>query len=591
FETESGGNVTLGFRKAHRDKNDKSACICITVGNPKGVIHADKTGKFFQIPLLYLRIIPGSMVKEKHTNHYKIQMESSEARQNAMRMERILNKIQGCDVSPDNSVGACPATPNTPPSMELDYNDTYDDEDDIFRGSCVRHFSGHKRRHFEKFRPWERNKVKTVSSNCFLKFLLYPEVKQPHKQREAGARKSNAGNRANTISPEDAVTNPMAPPPEKPKQGRNKKASTQTKEAQKKTNKIPSASSSSSSLPNMLPLVSPTSGYPPPAPLSSRQVPLPSKVPIAEVIAREQHNTVSKLLKDQAPVILFTWDKESNERATSINHSQILRLPEDIRTGNNVGDFDYNGNMGQGSTASSSGGHHYGSQLGPVAGFGSGNANLEGYGGGHGRNYGAYPGDYNRAYKNSYSQGGRGDKVDDGGYIAGHNMSFGRSLSGIQGYGEDYRGVDGGGYRGGYSGGYGGGYGGEYGGEYRGEYGGGYRGGYRGGYGGGYEYQRDSSTFSYADDTQKVPEPVVEGETEVLKKRKRNLPRPPNPAILKIHSKSHVPTTEEEFINEELAEFEHDPYADDEDNENADAEDADNNGEDVTLTSREYKRK
>ncbi|KAJ3883977.1 hypothetical protein GG344DRAFT_71664, partial [Lentinula edodes] len=57
----------------------------------------------------------------------KIQMESSEARQNAVRMEGILNKIQGCD----NSVGACPATPNTPPSMELDYNDTYDDEDDI----------------------------------------------------------------------------------------------------------------------------------------------------------------------------------------------------------------------------------------------------------------------------------------------------------------------------------------------------------------------------------------------------------------------------------------------------------------------------
>ncbi|KAH7874580.1 uncharacterized protein C8R40DRAFT_1171198 [Lentinula edodes] len=34
-------------------------------------------------------------------------------------------------LSLDNSVGACPATPNTPPSMELDYNDTYDDEDDI----------------------------------------------------------------------------------------------------------------------------------------------------------------------------------------------------------------------------------------------------------------------------------------------------------------------------------------------------------------------------------------------------------------------------------------------------------------------------
>ncbi|KAJ3884300.1 hypothetical protein GG344DRAFT_84243 [Lentinula edodes] len=220
-------------------------------------------------------------------------------------------------------------------------------------------------------------------------------------------------------------------------------------------------------------------------------------------------------------------------------------------------------------------------------------------------------------------------------------MSFGRSLSSVQGYGEGYRGVDGGGYRGGYTGGYGGGYGGEYGGGYgggyRGEYGGGYGGGYRSGYGGGYEYRRDGSTFSHADgvnmealvgvhkevgyasssvdnipsqeqsqmsfhsegtaysphsDTQKVPEPVVEGE-EVLKKRKRNLPKPPNPAILKIHSKSHVPTTEEDFINEELAEFEHDRYADDEDDENADAEDedADNNGEDVTLTSREYKRR
>ncbi|KAJ3925209.1 MAG: hypothetical protein NXY57DRAFT_1044300 [Lentinula lateritia] len=515
----------------------------------------------------------------------KIQMESSEARQNAMQMEGILNKIQGCDVSPDNSVGACPATPNTPPSMELDYNDTYDDEDDIcepwedeaephppttedrkdqnteicyfdegclflpfesesialealqevlywieeneagstiesnfvlvdlkVRGSCVRHFSGHKRWHFKKFRPWERNRNLTVTQAplCL-------------------------------------------------KRGRNKKASTQTKEAQKKTNKIP--------------------------------IKVKLILPLSQL----------------------------NERATSINHSQILRLPEDIRTGNDVGDFVYNGNMGQGSTASSGEGHHYGSQLGPVAGFGSGNANLEGYGGGHGRNYGAYPGDYNRAYENSYSQGGRGDKVDDGGYIAGHNMSFGRSLSGIQGYGEDYRGVDGGGYRGGYSGGYGGGYGGEYGGgyrgeyrggyrgeyggEYRGEYGGGYRGGYRGGYGGGYggeygggyrgEYRggyRDgvnmdplvgvhkevdyasssadnipsqeqsqmsfhsegtgskatkgiAKAYSPSSDTQKVPEPVVEGETEVLKKRKRNLPRPPNPAILKIHSKSHMMRT------------------------------------------------
>ncbi|KAJ4498813.1 hypothetical protein C8R41DRAFT_915898 [Lentinula lateritia] len=569
------------------------------------------------------------------------------------------------DVSPDNSVGACPATPNTPPSMELDYNDTYDDEDDI----CE---------------PWEDEAEP------------HPPTTEDRKDQNTEICYFDEG--ANTIFPEHTVTNPMAPPPEKPKRGRNKKASTQTKEAQKKTNKIPSASSSSSFLPNMLPLVSPTSGYPPPAPLSSRQVPLPSKVPIAEVIAREQHNTNQSQAHTSfvAGGNSFDINSQLNERATSINHSQILRLPEDIRTGNDVGDFVYNGNMGQGSTASSGEGHHYGSQLGPVAGFGSGNANLEGYGGGHGRNYGAYPGDYNRAYENSYSQGGRGDKVDDGGYIAGHNMSFGRSLSGIQGYGEDYRGVDGGGYRGGYSGGYGGGYGGEYGGgyrgeyrggyrgeyggeyrgeygggyrggyrggygggyggeygggyrgeyrggyrgeyggEYRGEYGGGYRGGYRGGYGGGYEYQRDSSTFSHADgvnmdplvgvhkevdyasssadnipsqeqsqmsfhsegtayspssDTQKVPEPVVEGETEVLKKRKRNLPRPPNPAILKIHSKSHVPTTEEEFINEELAEFEHDPYADDEDDENADAEDADNNGEDVTLTSREYKRR
>ncbi|KAJ3807891.1 hypothetical protein F5876DRAFT_67748 [Lentinula aff. lateritia] len=391
-------------------------------------------------------------------------------------------------------------------------------------------------------------------------------------------------------------------------------------------NEIPSAFSSSSSVPNMLPLVSPTSGYPPPAPLSSHQVPLPSKVPIAEVIAREQHNTVEIYQFQKENHSLLYWFQyrikvklilplsRLNERVTSINHSQILRLPEDIRTGNDVGDFDYNG---------------------PVVGFSSGNANLDSYGRGHGRNYGAYSGDYNRGYENSYGQGGRSDKVDDGGYIAGHNMSFGRSLSGVQGYGEGYWGVDGGGYRGGYTGGYGGRYGGEYGGEY----GGGYRGGYRGGY----EYRRDGSTFSHADgvnmealvgvhkevgyasspvdnipsqeqsqmsfhsegtgskatkgiphsDTQKVPEPVVEGETEVLKKRKRNLPKPPNPAILKIRSKSHVPTTEEDFINEELAEFEHDRYADDEDDENADAEDedADNNGEDVTLTSREYKRR
>ncbi|KAJ3898367.1 hypothetical protein F5879DRAFT_1068421 [Lentinula edodes] len=459
---------------------------------------------------------------------------------------------------------------------------------------------------------------------------------------------------ANTIFPKDTVTNPMAPPPEKPKRGRNKKASTQTK-GQKKINEIPTASSSSSSVPNMLPLVSPTSGYPPPAPLSSRQVLLPSKVPIAEVIAREQHHTN----QSQAHTGFvagqggdsFDVDSQLNERATSINHSQILRLPEDIRTGNDVGDFDYNGNMGRGSTASSGGSHYYGSQPGPVVGFGSGNANLDGYGGGHGRNYGGYSGDYNRGYENSYGQGGRSNKVDDSGYIAGHR----RSLSGVQGYGEGYRGVDGGGYRGGYSGGYGDGYGGEYGGGYgggyrggyRGEYGGGYGGGYRGGYGGGYEYRRDGSTFSHADgvnmealvgvhkevgyasspvdnipnqeqsqmsfhsegtgskvtkgmcfflifkykslrphsDTQKVPEPVVEGETEVLKKRKRNLPKPPNPAILKIHSKSHVPTTEEDFINEELAEFEHNRYADDEDDENADAEDedADNNGEDAML--------
>ncbi|KAJ4476877.1 hypothetical protein C8J55DRAFT_489896 [Lentinula edodes] len=250
---------------AHRDKNNKSACICITVGNPQGVIHADKTG-YLLSSSIHVRemsnkeIPPDSSslssyhpwvngegetyesLTEKEANYLlrianaqealcsaeqaaldqkiaitklimelhfcrlsKIQMESSEARQNAVRMEGILSKIQGCD----NSVGACPATPNTPPSMELDYNDTYDDEDDIYEpwedeaephppttdglkdqnteicyfdegclflpfesefialealqevsywieeneaGSTIV-FSGHKRRHFEKIRP------------------------------------------------------------------------------------------------------------------------------------------------------------------------------------------------------------------------------------------------------------------------------------------------------------------------------------------------------------------------------------------------------------------------------------------------------
>ncbi|GAW05269.1 hypothetical protein LENED_007113 [Lentinula edodes] len=83
----------------------------------------------------------------------------------------------------------------------------------------------------------------------------------------------------------------------------------------------------------------------------------------------------------------------------------------------------------------------------------------------------------------------------------------------------------------------------------------------------------------------------VSSDTEILKKRKRYIPKPPNPEILKRHGQSQRDTVEENWEEEERAEFEHDPEADNDEDEDDENDEADYEEDEATTNSREYKRK
>ncbi|KAJ3803606.1 hypothetical protein F5876DRAFT_71312, partial [Lentinula aff. lateritia] len=83
----------------------------------------------------------------------------------------------------------------------------------------------------------------------------------------------------------------------------------------------------------------------------------------------------------------------------------------------------------------------------------------------------------------------------------------------------------------------------------------------------------------------------VSSDTEILKKRKHYFPKPPNPEILKRHGQSQWDKVEENWEEEERAEYEHDPEADDnEENDENDEDDEKDEEDKATTNSREYKR-
>ncbi|KAH7869619.1 uncharacterized protein C8R40DRAFT_1073938 [Lentinula edodes] len=198
-------NINVGTL-AHRNQNDKSACICITVGNPKGgelafgtrgsiVVHGDKTGVLYQKDgfgcthethetltekeaSYLLRIADAQqtlcateqaaldqkiqitkLILELHLcRQNKLCLENSKARRTALNMQEILNDygksgIQGL-YSLDGSSHqpkTYPATaPSSPPSMRLDIGD--DSNSDSNMGS-----EAYRGDDCDMEEPWEEN--------------------------------------------------------------------------------------------------------------------------------------------------------------------------------------------------------------------------------------------------------------------------------------------------------------------------------------------------------------------------------------------------------------------------------------------------
>ncbi|KAJ3803512.1 hypothetical protein F5876DRAFT_85157 [Lentinula aff. lateritia] len=80
----------------------------------------------------------------------------------------------------------------------------------------------------------------------------------------------------------------------------------------------------------------------------------------------------------------------------------------------------------------------------------------------------------------------------------------------------------------------------------------------------------------------------VSSDTEILKKRKRYFPKPPNPEILKRHGQSQWDKVEENWEEEERAEYEYDPEADDNEENDEDDEDDEKDEEDEATTNSCY---
>ncbi|KAJ3925035.1 MAG: hypothetical protein NXY57DRAFT_968517 [Lentinula lateritia] len=285
----------------------------------------------------------------------------------------------------------------------------------------------------------------------------------------------------NTVFSNDAASNPMAPPLEKPKRGRGSrggKSTTQSKGRKTSSEQPPTPKS----LPTISPTtispttVSPTSGYPPPLPSMGRQVPLPSKAPISEAIRREQ----SDINHNQFNSSFFQgWTTQdfSNSVVTvpggnaplGLEENRTnLHLPDDIWGGGRgresrgtqgVEDFSRpfapgEGNLGYRSTGPSDIEPSYNNQYGWGQ-RGNYRESYENYGadnrgGGYRRNYhegnfgmqdGGYEGnlgnqgrDYGGSYGGFYGEGYKGPDSGYGGYNRGLYQNFGKNYLGGRGY-------------------------------------------------------------------------------------------------------------------------------------------------------------
>ncbi|KAJ3846701.1 hypothetical protein EV368DRAFT_88626 [Lentinula lateritia] len=226
----------------------------------------------------------------------KLSLENFKARRTALDMREILNdygKSDGTSLQPKTY----PATaPSSPPSTRLDISD--DDSDsssEVYRGD-----------NHDMEEPWEENTETTSTKegkDQNTEILYLDQAKVFYTERSSSRTTKGKGGHANqmleaadkmslpqrsssqgpnTFFSDDAASNPMAPPLEKPKRGRGSRGGKSTTQSKgRKTSEQPPT-------PKSLPTVSPTSGYPPPPPSMGRQVPLPSKAPISEAIRREQ---------------------------------------------------------------------------------------------------------------------------------------------------------------------------------------------------------------------------------------------------------------------------------------------------------------
>ncbi|KAJ3927038.1 MAG: hypothetical protein NXY57DRAFT_965882 [Lentinula lateritia] len=256
-----------------------------------------------------------------------------------------------------------------------------------------------------------------------------------------------------------------------------------------------------------------------------------------------------------------------------------LYLPQDISGGENI--VDYGGNHEQGS----------GGEQAEYARKHSGNFDNS-----------PFKGEYNSFYGGGYRGRGGYGAGGYGGYGGGGYGGYG---VGVGSYGYGYGGGGYGGRGGGYGGGGGGGgYSGGYAGDYAHGYSAGHAGNYGGSHGGGAEgggymggYAREGFQGVQEDGKGNYGGSYLGNEDsggafggEILKKQKRYIPKPPNPEILKRHGQSQRDTVEENWEEEERAEFEHDPEADNDEDDNDENDEADYEEDEATTNSHEYKR-
>ncbi|KAJ3897178.1 hypothetical protein F5879DRAFT_996457 [Lentinula edodes] len=450
----------------------------------------------------------------------------------------------------------------------------------------------------------------------------------------------------NTVLAEDALPNPMAPAPPKAKQGRGGRAPS-TKKDKKQEQSQSERETTSSVAPvtqAMLPLVSPMSGYPPPPPATTQRVPLPSTAPIEDnerevphfpgveaigVAGNEATSNNSGLHLPQdisggENIIDYGGNHEQGSGGEQAEYACKHSGNFDNDPGNYKGEYNsfygggYRGRGGYG------GGGYGGYGIGSY-GYGYGGGGYGGRGGGYGgggyggRGYGG--GGYRGGGGGGYGGGGGGGGDGGGGYAGDYAHGYREGHTGNYG-GSHGGGAEGEGYMGGYArqgfqdvqedskGSYGGSYlGNEDSGRAFGRgYGENFVGGYKRHEGALVGNQRNIDSNNAGEQEGHIPSSSedrmettggteinttnsVSSDTEILKKRKRYIPKPPNPEILKRHGQSQRDMVEENWEEEEQAEFEHDPEADNDEDEDDENDEADYEEDEATTNSREYKRK